>query len=100
MTLDQVCTIGNNELENFKGLTFSAQTQQVQPIQETCSAKSGDPLTEEKVRYTILRVLNRLAALPNGTWTTPPQAMTIGGVEERVVRKGNSALSLRLRFDS
>jgi hypothetical protein len=101
VTLDQVCAIARIELENFEALVFSSRTEQVQPIQETCTAKSGDPLTEEKVRFTILRVLRRLADLPKGTrTTTSPQLMNIGGVEERVVHKGNVALTVRLQFDT
>ena len=99
MTLNKICTIGQNELDNFGGVTPSAQTQQVEPIQETCSEESGDPMTEEKVRFTVLRVLNRLANLPTGTWTTPPQSTNFGGVPQRTVRRGNVALCFKLQTD-
>ena len=92
MTLDEVCTVGNAVLQAFDRFTPSAERHRIEPIVESCSEASGNPLTEEKVRSTVLKVLNRLAALPKGVWTTPPQPMTVGGVELRVVHKGNIAV--------
>lgn len=101
MTLDEVCKIGKEVLDDFKELTPSdARTQQVEPVLEKCSERSGDPLTDEEVRSTVLKVLNRLAALPAGTWTTPPQLGNVGGLSAQAIRKGNVALSFRFQYDT
>jgi hypothetical protein len=98
MTLDEVCKVGRDELDNFQGFTPSPATKQVQPISERFSADSGNDITEQLVRSMSRTVLNALAALPQGTWTTSPSSLNLGGVEQRPMQKGNVALTFRLQY--
>jgi hypothetical protein len=100
MTLEEVETIAKDVLAHTEPLIPSAETECVAPIHEQCVAESGDPLTEAKVRSTFMNVIHRLAALLSGTWTSSPEPMNIGGVEQRAVHKGTIALGFRLQFDS
>jgi hypothetical protein len=100
MTLDEVCKVGQDELDNFQGFTPSPARKQVQPIAERFSADSANDITEQLVRSMSRRVLNALAALPQGTWTTTaPSSGNLGGVEHRAIQKGNLALTFRLQYD-
>lgn len=97
LTLGRVCAIGKSVLGDYRPFAVLTGDSRAEPIHDSYS---GDVVTESIVRLVTMRVLDRLAALPVGTWTTPPQTFTIGGVEQQAIYKGNIALSFRLQFDS
>jgi hypothetical protein len=96
LTLERICAIGNNVLDNYALFAVVSEQQRTEPVHET---HPGDFITEQIVRAVTVRVLERLAALSPGTWTTAPQTLTIGGVRQQAIYKGNIALSFRLQFD-
>jgi len=96
-TLDWVCAVGKVVLEDYEPFTILPEQRRTDPIYETYA---GDIITEAIVRALTLRVLEQLAALREGTWTASPQTVTIGGIKQQAIYKGNIGLSFRLQFDS
>ena len=96
ITLDQACAVGRAVLDDYEPFTILPEQRRTDPI---CESYAGDVITETIVRGVTIRVLEQLAALPEGTWMEPPQRATIGGVKQEAIYKGNVALSFRLQFD-
>jgi hypothetical protein len=99
MTLDEVLAIGTNELDCYEPFNVSPQNRRIEPIVEKASIVLGDSFHEATVRQMVRNVLAGLKALPGGTWTTQPQSMILGGVEQRVIQKNHIALVFRLQYD-
>jgi len=99
MTLDEVCGVGQEELNAYKPFEISPALRHVEPIHEMASVQFGAVFTEEKVRQMVRTVLDGLAALPPGTWTTSSYQMPIPGIEVRTIQTGQIALTFRMQHD-